>query len=91
MCLLSFLKWGYIGYYLGIVQWDFTRRDQPGNPGRYPGQVLSHTLPSNNGIFFSSIFKSLVNREINLSKIPKFQTFHLIIDRFINESKEAIK
>ena len=29
-----FLKWGSIGYSLGIVQWDFTRRDHPGNPGR---------------------------------------------------------
>ena len=34
MCLLSFLKWGSIGYSLGIVQWDFTRWDHPGNPGR---------------------------------------------------------
>ena len=37
MCLLSFLKWGSIGYPLGIVQWDFTRRDHPGNPGRVSG------------------------------------------------------
>ena len=37
MCLLSFLKWGSIGYSLGIVQWDFTRRDHPGNPGRVFG------------------------------------------------------
>ena len=41
MCLLSFLKWSSIGYSLGIVQWDFTRRDYRGNPGGYPGQVLS--------------------------------------------------
>ena len=33
MCLLSFLKWSSIGYPLWIVQWDFTRRDHPGNPG----------------------------------------------------------
>ena len=37
MCLLSFLKWGSIGYPLRIVQWDFTRRDHPGNPGRVSG------------------------------------------------------
>ena len=37
MCLLSFLKWGSIGYSLGIVQWDFTRRDHPGNPGSISG------------------------------------------------------
>ena len=30
----SFLKWGSIGYSLGIVQWDFTRRDHSGNPRR---------------------------------------------------------
>ena len=37
MCLLSFLKRGSIGYSLEIVQWDFTRRDHPGNPGRVSG------------------------------------------------------
>ena len=37
MCLLSFLKRGSIGYSLGNVQWDFTRRDHPGNPGRVSG------------------------------------------------------
>ena len=37
MCLLSFLKWGSIGYPLRIVQWDFTRRDHPGNPGKVSG------------------------------------------------------
>ena len=40
MCLLSFLKWGSIAYSLEIVQWDFTRRDHPGNPGRVSGSVL---------------------------------------------------
>ena len=34
MCLLSFLKWGSIGYSLGIVWWDFTSRNHPGNPRR---------------------------------------------------------
>ena len=40
MCLLSFLKWGSIGYSLGIVQWDFTRQDHRGILGGYPGRVL---------------------------------------------------
>ena len=44
MCLLSFLKWGSIGYSLGILQWDFTRRDHPRNHGRYMGRVLSSGL-----------------------------------------------
>ena len=29
--------WGSIGQSLGIVQWDFTRRDHPRNPGRVSG------------------------------------------------------
>ena len=41
MCLLCFLKWGSIGYSLGIVQWDFTRRDHRRILGGYPGRVLS--------------------------------------------------
>ena len=36
----SFFKWGSIGYSLGIVQWDFTRRDHLGNPGRVSGSGL---------------------------------------------------
>ena len=40
MCLLSLLKWGSVGYSLGIVQWDFIRRDHPGNPGRVFGSGL---------------------------------------------------
>ena len=37
MHVFIFLKWGSIGYSLGIVQWDFIRRDHPGNPGRVSG------------------------------------------------------
>ena len=36
MCIFL-LKWSSIGWSLGIVQWDFTRRDHPGNPGRVFG------------------------------------------------------
>ena len=50
----------------------------------------SHTLPLSNGIS-SSIFKSLLIRKINNFKIPKSQNFHLTVDRFIDDSKEAIK
>ena len=53
MCLLSFLKWGSIGYFLGIVQWDFTRWDNPGNPRRVSGsslvregKLLTHLRPN---------------------------------------------
>ena len=41
--LLSFLKWGSIGYSLRIVQWDFTRRDHLGNPRRVSGSGLVTT------------------------------------------------
>ena len=40
MCLLPFLKWSSTVSSLGIVQWDFTRRDHPGNPGRVSGSGL---------------------------------------------------
>ena len=35
--LLPSLKWSSTVSSLGIVQWDFTRRDHPGNPGRVSG------------------------------------------------------
>ena len=37
MCLLPSLKWSSTVSSLGIVQWDFTRRDHPGNPRRVSG------------------------------------------------------
>ena len=44
--LIFFLKWGSVGYSLGIVQWNFTRRDHPGNP-RWGIRVGScHARPS---------------------------------------------
>ena len=43
--------------------------------------MVSQTLPLSIGIP-SSNFKSLVNREINLSKIPKFQTINRFIEKF---------
>ena len=41
---------------LGIVQWDSTRRDHPGYPGRdegYPGQVLSDQTSTDTDISLS--------------------------------------
>ena len=37
MCLLPSLKWSSTVSSLGIVQWDFTRQDHPGNPERVFG------------------------------------------------------
>ena len=47
MCVSTFfLKWGFIGYSLGIVQRDFTRRDHPGNPGRVSGSgPITYPIP----------------------------------------------
>ena len=44
MCLLPSLKWSSTVSSRGIVQWDFTRRDHPGNPGRVSGSgpVMSY-------------------------------------------------
>ena len=37
MCLLPYLKWSSTVSSLGIVQWDFARRDHPENPRRVSG------------------------------------------------------
>ena len=37
MCLLSSSKWSSTVSSIRIVQWDFTRRDHPRNPGRVSG------------------------------------------------------
>ena len=59
--LLSFLKWGSIGYSLGIVQWDFTRRDHPGNPGRVSesGPVMIHQNKKNKKVETSFMYLTL--------------------------------
>ena len=55
--LLSFLKWGSIGYSLGIVQWNFTRRDHPGNPWRVSGSglVKSSVVPSKRSVLTTDL------------------------------------
>ena len=63
MCLLSSLKWGSNGYSLGIVQWDFTRRDHPRNPGRVSGSSLV------NKRIFHFLFL-LCNREAHFESCP---------------------
>ena len=37
MCLLPTLKWSSTVSSLGIVHWNFTRRDHPGDPVRVSG------------------------------------------------------
>ena len=50
---------------LWFVQWDFTRRDHPGNPGRVSGSGLVIHL---SGISISSVFpNSLLNRSSLIS------------------------
>ena len=36
-CVYFFLRWGSIVHFPMVVQWDFTRRDHPGNLGRVSG------------------------------------------------------
>ena len=39
-CVYFFFRWGPFVHSLGIVQWNSTRRDHPGNPGRVSGSGL---------------------------------------------------
>ena len=39
-CVYFFLRWRSIVYSLWFVQWDFTRRNHPGNLGRVSGSGL---------------------------------------------------
>ena len=36
-CVYFSFRWGPFVHSLGIVQWNFTRRDHPGNPGGVSG------------------------------------------------------
>ena len=69
MCLLSFLKWGSIGHSLGIVQWDFTRRDHRGILEGYPGRVLS--LKAEQGIY-ATVEPFPSNSKKHILKFSKF-------------------
>ena len=39
-CVYFSFRWGLFVHSLGIVQWNFTRRDHPGNPRRVFGSGL---------------------------------------------------
>ena len=39
-CVYSSFRWGPFVHSLGIVQWNSTRRDHPGNPGRVSGSGI---------------------------------------------------
>ena len=43
-CVYFSFRWGPFMHSLGIVQWNFTRRDHPGNPGRVSGSGLVNLL-----------------------------------------------
>ena len=67
MCLLPSLKRSSIVSSLGIVQWDFTRRDHPGNPGRVSGSGPVKGSQATKGVFTrqgdfvdSSLWKILI-------------------------------
>ena len=46
MCLLPSLKWSSTVSSLGILQWNFTRRDHLGDPGRVSGSGPVRILPT---------------------------------------------
>ena len=50
MCLLPSFKWSSTVYFLGIVQWDLTRRDHPGNTGRVSGSSPVISLVCSNSV-----------------------------------------
>ena len=39
-CVYFSFRWGPFVHSLGIVQWNFSRRDHPRNPGRVSGSGL---------------------------------------------------
>ena len=39
-CVYFSFRWGLFVHFLGIVQWNSTRRDHPGNPGGVSGSSL---------------------------------------------------
>ena len=41
-CIYFSFRWGPFVHSLGIVQWNSTRRDHPGNPGGVSSRVLSN-------------------------------------------------
>ena len=43
-CVYFSFRWGPFVHSLGIVQWNFTRRDHPGNSGRVSGSGPVTTL-----------------------------------------------
>ena len=47
-CVYFSFRWGPFVHSLGIVQWNFTRRDHPGNPRRVSGSgpIISSYLDS---------------------------------------------
>ena len=56
MCLLPSLKWSSTVSSLGIVQWNFTRRDHPGDPGRVFGSgpvIVSTRLHAISNVFMA--------------------------------------
>ena len=95
MCLLSFLKWGSIGYPLRIVQWDFTRRDHPGNPGRVSGsgpvilrqlrttqaRISIWSLLASSSTHRDTFIRALIQIRVDIATTPRGLVHFLTTDR----------
>ena len=55
-CIYFSFRWGPFVHSLEIVQWDSTRRDHPGYPGRVSGSglVMNSTVYMNSTIYVNS-------------------------------------
>ena len=52
-CVYFSFMWGPFVHSLGIVQWNFTRRDHLGNPGRVSGSGLVNLLQTDLSMIIS--------------------------------------
>ena len=69
-----FFKVGSIGYSLGIVQWDFTRQDHPGNLGRVSGSgLINFYSPCN--IYYTYV---LISHTFICKSFDNFKVYNLI-------------
>ena len=63
-CVYFSFRWGPFVHSLGIVQWNSTRRDHPGNPGRVSGSG-----PVNKSAISTSMCISLLYEFMKISDI----------------------
>ena len=73
MVLLPSLRWGPTVSSLGIIQWDFTRRDHSGNMGRVSGSGPVKNLL--NLIEVIILYCLLISMHVPLDRKKSFYSF----------------